>query len=227
MKNILNYDLFIFDFDGTIFDTEHIHFRTWIETLENYIDVSKININTYFKYYHTLEKYKFKEYLNDNYNINSDKYDILYKEKCELYIEKIKVIDVNLINKIDLFLNFLKENKKKIILVTNASNKFIEIYKNKYEIMKMFDEIYTKEDFKKKKPDPECYLNVAHKYPNLKKICFEDSLTGFHSLSQVDNIDKVLINNNSYYYYDYIIDNYNNFKIIENYDIENLNNILN
>tara|TARA_B100001175_G_C19309998_1_gene542520 strand:- start:139 stop:822 length:684 start_codon:yes stop_codon:yes gene_type:complete len=227
MKNILKYDLFIFDFDGTIFDTEPIHYKCWKECLSKYINTDDININTYFKYYHTLDKYNFKEYLKDNYKINYEKYDEIYKNKCDLYIEKIKVITVNLINKIDLFINYLKNNNKKVVLVTNASINFIKIYQEKYEIMKKFDEIYTKENFTKKKPNPECYINIAKKYPNLKKICFEDSLTGFHSLSQVNDIDKIFINTEKYYYYNHIIHNYNNFRKIEDYDIENLNKVLN
>lgn len=227
MNNILKYDLFIFDFDGTVFDTEEIHYNCWKDCLKKHANIMIDNINTYFKYYHTLESYNFKQYLKDNFNLDYKKYDEIYKKKCEYYIEYIKNNNVKLINKVDLFINFLKNNNKKIILVTNASINFIKIYQEKYSIMKYFDEIYTKENFTKKKPNPECYLNILKKYYNLKKICFEDSLAGFHALSLVDGIDKVLINTKKYYYYNYIIHNYSNFNKIENYEINKLNNILN
>ena len=227
MKNILKYDLFIFDFDGTVFDTEEIHYNCWKDCLKKYSNINIENITTYFKYYHTLESYNFKQYLKDNYNLDYKKYDKIYKKKCEYYVDYINNNQVELINKVDLFINFLKQNNKKVILITNASINFIKIYQKKYNIMKNFDEIYTKENFSKKKPNPECYLFISKKYNNLKKICFEDSLTGFHALSFVDGIDKVLINNESYYYYNFMIKNYKNFVKIRNYDMENLNNILN
>ena len=68
-----------------------------------------------------------------------------------------------------------------------------------------------------KKPNPECYLLVIKDFPEERKIGFEDSITGLHSLTQVKEIDPIFINNNQYYYYDYIKLNYKNIKIIENY----------
>ena len=52
MENILKYDLFIFDFDGTVFDTEEIHYHCWKDCLKKYSNIIIDNINTYFKYYH-------------------------------------------------------------------------------------------------------------------------------------------------------------------------------
>ena len=68
-----------------------------------------------------------------------------------------------------------------------------------------------------KKPNPECYLKVCSDFPNLKKIGFEDSLTGIHALSLVPSIKSVFINSTDYYYYDYINKNYDLLLIINNY----------
>ena len=68
-----------------------------------------------------------------------------------------------------------------------------------------------------KKPNPECYLKVCSDFPNSKKIAFEDSLTGIHALSLVPCIKSVFINSTDYYYYDYIIKNYDLLLIINNY----------
>tara|TARA_A100001015_G_scaffold164322_1_gene182689 strand:+ start:2081 stop:2770 length:690 start_codon:yes stop_codon:yes gene_type:complete len=226
MSNILKYDLFIFDFDGTIFDTEYIHYECWKEVLIKYTKNESFTINTYFKYYHSLEKNNFRKYLYNKYQINDELYDKLYERKCNIYMERANYEEVNLLKNIDKFINFLNENNKKLIIVTNASSKFISIYKNKYSIMKKFNEIYTKEDFKNKKPNPECYNKIEMKYKNLKKICFEDSLTGIESLSHSINIDKVFINNEKYYYYEYILNNYKNLINIKDYNINELNNLL-
>lgn len=57
MENILNYDLFVFDFDGTIMDTEKIHRKAWENVLSNYINKEVIiNMNDYQKYFHSLIK---------------------------------------------------------------------------------------------------------------------------------------------------------------------------
>ena len=41
---------------------------------------------------------------------------------------------------------------------------------------------------------------------------------GIHASSNVNNIDTIFINNNSYLYYNYIIKNYKNIIPIENYN---------
>lgn len=68
-----------------------------------------------------------------------------------------------------------------------------------------------------KKPHPECYLRVVEDFPNNRMVGFEDSITGIHSMTQVKSIDVIFINNKSYYYYDFIINNYELKMTILNY----------
>ena len=41
MNNILNYDLFIFDFDGTLLNTEKYHCKAWNNALVKYLNNNK------------------------------------------------------------------------------------------------------------------------------------------------------------------------------------------
>jgi D-arabinose 5-phosphate isomerase GutQ/beta-phosphoglucomutase-like phosphatase (HAD superfamily) len=223
----MQFDLYIFDFDGTIMDTEPLHYKSWMIILSDYLkkDIN-IDIREYQKYFHSLDKLYSKNYLLINYDITYDIYDELYNLKQDVYEKTIRNNDINIqfIPGAEDFLNMLITNNKKFVIVSNASRVFLNIFKEKYQILNNADKIYTKEDFINKKPNPECYLQVLNDYANYpRKIGFEDSLIGMHALYHVKNITPILIYNKNYFYEEYILKNYENIYVSENYNIENLN----
>jgi len=231
MNNILNYDLFIFDFDGTLLNTEKYHCKAWNNALVKYLNNNnnknqniQLNISTYYKYFHSLDPLLSRNFLKIYYN--NDDYETLYMKKQDEYEEIIKYENIEFVNGADVFLNFLINNNKKFIIVSNTSQKFIEIFKSKYPILNKATKIYTKECFINKKPNPECYLKINNEYINEKKIGFEDSLVGFHALYQVYNITPVFIYNVDYFYNSKIVAGYNNMILTKDYDLDKLNNDL-
>jgi D-arabinose 5-phosphate isomerase GutQ/beta-phosphoglucomutase-like phosphatase (HAD superfamily) len=228
-KNILDYDLFIFDFDGTIMDTEKYHYNAWYNAIKEYVDIEEdidFTMSTYEKYFHTLDHNNIKKYLEIQFNMNIDDYEYIYERKQHFYENNINTIPIQLMHGANDFLNFLIENNKKIVIVSNTSLKFLEIFKNKYPILNNIHKVYTKELFVNKKPNPECYLKIAHEYKDYKKIGFEDSLVGMHSLYQVTSITPVLIYNENYYHNDKIMHDYINIIKLENYNLIHLNAML-
>jgi arabinose-5-phosphate isomerase len=228
MTHSLNYyDLFVFDFDGTIMDTEKFHYKAWINTLQTHIHNSIFfNYMEYIKNFHTIDVSNKKKYLLLKYDIQN--YDTLYELKQIEYNKLINENEISLVNNFEKIINFIHENNKKFVIVTNTSIKNINFFSKKYPIItKNVDKIYTKENFIKKKPHPECYLKVINDYPNHKIIGFEDSLYGFHCLYQVDKIKPVYIYHDDYYYNEYIIKTYNNIIVCNDYNLYNINVQLN
>ena len=229
-QNLLSYDLFIFDFDGTIMDTEEFHSKSWYKAICEVANLTEIefNMSIYQKYFHSLDGTIARKYLEIKYNIT--KYEYIYKRKQRYYEDFVKYETINLIPCAKDLLNLIIENNKKFIIVTNTSNVFINIFLKKHSILSKCYKIYTKEQFINRKPNPECYLKIANdnEYSGMKKIGFEDSLGGIHALYQICSITPVLIYNKDYYYTDNILNNYKNIVITNNYDLKELdNNILN
>jgi D-arabinose 5-phosphate isomerase GutQ/beta-phosphoglucomutase-like phosphatase (HAD superfamily) len=220
---ILNYDVFIFDFDGTIMNTEKYHCLAWNKALQQYLNDSSININIteFQKYFHNLNNNHSKVIIKTLYNI--DDYESLYKLKQHHYNILINSETIEFINGALDFLTFLLFNNKKFVIVSNTSLKSIEIFKNKFPILNHAYNIYTKEYYCNKKPNPECYLKVMNDFKNEKKIGFEDSLIGMHALYQVYDIIPILIYDNHYFHTNTIIKNYPNIIKLENYNINQLN----
>lgn len=233
-NNIFDFDIFIFDFDGTIMNTEYTHCKAWniaINDFFNNNNDNKINIsiNDYFKYFHSLDNKFSRMFLNIKYDFDISYYEDLYKKKQIIYNNLIKTEHLLLMPFCFSFLDLLVQNNKKFIIVTNTSISNIQILSNKHLILKSAYKIYTKENFFAKKPNPECYLKIINEFTNegyTKFIGFEDSLPGIHALYQVSQITPIFINTNEYYYTDYIIKNYPNIINIKNYDLTILNNLL-
>lgn len=221
MDKILHYDLFIFDFDGTILDTETYHCKAWNEAFcEFKKEPIELTMKQYHKYFHSLNMEDAKTILRVLYNI--DNYDEIYQLKQTKYMNIILNEDIGLIRGVNDFLKFIIDNDKKFVIVTNTSNKAIEIFKKKYPILNLC-KIYTKECFLNKKPNPECYLKVSNDYPCCKKIGFEDSLIGLDALYKVNSITPVLIYDKNYFYMDKMINTYKNIITLENFNIDQLN----
>ena len=224
-QNILYYDLFIFDFDGTLMDTENYHYQAWSKAISFYLKKTVIfSISDYEKYFHSIEKNSAKNLLKYRYNI--DNYDEIYKIKQKNYLESIEAEKdkLTLIPGAEKFIKYLKDNNKKIIIVSNTRAEFLKFYVNHFPVLNLIDKIYTKECFMQIKPNPECYLKVAHEFKDLKKIGFEDSMIGYHALYQVSDITPVFIDNKKYFYKDYIKNNYTGTIFLDYNNLDDLNN---
>jgi len=227
MDYILNYDLFVFDFDGTLIDTEKYHCDAWSNAIADYKNKTpfsytfvELKMSEYQKYFHTLNSDDIKLTLKLMYEIED--YDEIYKIKQKYYEKFIVEKKFNFINGAEQFLNFLIKNNKKFIIVSNTSQKNLEEFKKKFPILNNVHKIYTKEYFLNRKPNPECYLKIVHEYKNSKIIGFEDSLVGLHALYQVNEITPVLIDDKTYFHRDYMIDTYKNLIVLNDYNILDL-----
>jgi D-arabinose 5-phosphate isomerase GutQ/beta-phosphoglucomutase-like phosphatase (HAD superfamily) len=223
-------------------DTEKFHYKAWINILQTHIDKNIFfDYSTYIKNFHTIDvtnkkkyllmKYNIKDYDIEDYDIEDydiQNYDTLYELKQKEYNKLINENEVLLVKGFEKIIDFIHQYNKKFVIVTNTSIKNIKFFSEKYPIItKNIDKIYTKENFNKKKPHPECYLRVINDYQNHKIIGFEDSLYGFHCLYQVDKIKPVYIYHDDYYYNEHIIKNYNNIIVCTDYNLNNINVQLN
>jgi hypothetical protein len=119
-------------------------------------------------------------------------------------------------------LNLILKYKKKFVIVSNSFKNQIEFFCNLFPILKNSSKNYYREILKNKKPNPECYLKVCDDFPFEKKIGFEDSITGIEALTQLKDITPFFINNNTYFYYNYIIANYDVININNYNDLDNI-----
>jgi len=220
MLNIINnYDLFVFDLDDTLIKTEKYHYESWIKILQNKLGLKfYIDYNFFCSKFHSINQDNIKLYLKNDLQIKDIEEVIQQKNNYYLNLINNNKNNLKLVDGVNELIEKIIIKNKKFIIVSNSLKSNIDYFINLFPILKNSSKNYYRELFINKKPHPECYLKVIEDFPNKKIIGFEDSITGIHSITQVKNIDTIFINNSSYFYYNYIINNYKLKLIIENYN---------
>lgn len=216
MNNIIDqHDLFIFDLDDTIVKTEHIHYQSWLLALEYMLGYKyHIEPKEFYSIFHSNYQNSIKDYLKNTHNIVVEE---IIKEKDKIYFDLICKFknEIKMIDGCEDFINKIIENNKKFIIVSNTVKQQIDFFSDLFPILKQSTKNYYRELLKTKKPNPECYLKVIDDFPNIKKVGFEDSITGIHAITRVPEISAYYINSTEYVHHNYIL---------KNYDVSHINN---
>jgi len=225
-KNISNdiwtYDLYIFDLDDTLVKSEFFHYQAWMITLQNELNDNffSISFELFCENFHSKDPNSIKNYVINLLNITQEDFLNVSKEKNETYIKLLNnsYKTIEMIDGAEDFLNKILSKEKQFIIVSNSPLNNINFYLERFPILKNAAKLYYRELFTNKKPNPECYQMVLKDFPHLiKKIGFEDSITGIMALLQVSEILPVFINDEFYTHYKTIKTENPNLLTIKNY----------
>jgi HAD superfamily hydrolase (TIGR01509 family) len=197
MKWISNYQLYLFDLDGLLVNTEFIHYQAYIDMLKKrgfelnwsflkFCDIAHVDdislMDAIYSFFPLL--------LDQESNFN-----ILKKEKNEIFLDLLIYSKVDLMPGVDKLLEELDRKNIKRCVVTNSSFQMCSIIKSKQKLLKNIPYWITREDYLNPKPSPECYNKAITLFAKEgdKIIGFEDSLRGLKALIQT-KASSVLIN---------------------------------
>ncbi len=204
MKWINEYQLFLFDFDGLLVDTEAVHFAAYKKMCSE----RGLHLNWDFTQFchfahqdtHTLRSAIARE-VPDLGKANIG-WETLYKEKTQYYMDLLGMLDIKLMPGAKLLLKKLKKNNIKRCVVTNSTFAQINTIRKRNDILGTIPYWITREDYHMPKPNPECYQKAINQLAEAEDriIGFEDSPKGLFSLMETratpvlirDSIPKVL-----------------------------------
>ena len=195
------FNLYCFDLDGTLIDSELIHYKAFMDTFTALNLPVKLAYDEYCSYAHHNES-SLKNYVNKNLNSKYD-YESFSMRKREIYLS---YLDDNLkfIPGADTFLSNLLSKGISTCIVTNTDRDIMEKICSILPLLRRVNLILTSDDYINKKPHPECYIKaLKHFYDAKNDICaigFEDSFKGFMALCHA-GITPVLINSDQYVLY--------------------------
>ncbi|MBF8263448.1 MAG: HAD-superfamily hydrolase [Parachlamydiales bacterium] len=185
MKWIRQFQLFLFDFDGLLVNTEHLHFQAYINTLAQrgyvldwsfaqFCEVAQLNATA------------LREALCIAFPDLETDWSAVYEEKKKAYFNMILSGKVEMMPGAEQLLKELATAGIRRCVVTNASLEQTHVIASQRLILKTIPHWITREDYSRPKPDPECYLQAIAlcTQPGDRIIGFEDSLRGLQALGQ-------------------------------------------
>lgn len=212
----MKFDLFLFDLDGTLLNTEELHYQSYKESLNHFKYDKEFTFNDYCKLVHYDDEL-FKSLVVAELNVN---YKNFYEYKKELYIRKINS-KLELNPYVEKLLQNLFDNNIKTAIVTHTEKDTVDLILEKLPILKKCNKILTRDDYINRKPHPECYVKILSYFPECRNpIGFEDSYKGFLSLDKT-SITSVLVCTKDYYYYNKLnaVNHINNFSEFDENEI--------
>ena len=169
-------ELFIFDMDGLIFDTENIYVNKGreIAAKKGYIVTDEFVKKSTGLPEEPLRKCYMEEF-GEKFPFDE------HAKEIRAYIHELMETEgIPLKKGVEEILEFLKNNNKKIVLATSSSYEMATKLLKSKNILKYFDDLVTAENVKIGKPNPEVFLIGAEKVnANItNSMVFEDSFNG-------------------------------------------------
>lgn len=167
----------IFDLDGTLANTEKLHYRAWEKTLlANHVE--EFTFTSFLRYVGTSNEKVAGDYIAGE---SIDKTVIqLIKEKQDNYMELIPEVEL-CYGATQIVEHFYG---KKILAVASSSHeKEVRAVLKTHNLLDYFQEIICGDMVTNKKPDPEIYLKTSGllQVPPSKCLAFEDSGPGLNA----------------------------------------------
>jgi dTDP-4-dehydrorhamnose reductase/beta-phosphoglucomutase-like phosphatase (HAD superfamily) len=180
----------LMDLDGTLLDTDRIHYRAYKRACQDYGWQLKWSDFEYAIHHSGLDHYlrglpvPFEE----------------IKSKKKKYM--LQETSFPLIEGAEHFLSHCIKYDLNLVIVTNTSNDVVEHYKTHQPLLQKVKQWITREDYTQPKPSKECYeLAMQRFYRGESHILgFENTLSGYESMKDSANMVYFVTNINSIAY---------------------------
>lgn len=182
MRWVKDFELFLFDFDGLLVDTEKIHYLAYKKMCEEFNEKLDWSFKKFCFIAHT-SSFKLKDSLRNSFpKLQQEEWISLYKRKNNIYQKLLENEKISLMEGVENLLGTLKN--KKMCVVTNSVKVQTDIIKERIPILKKIPYWITREDYEKPKPSSQCYHSAILRYAKGtdRIIGFEDSLKGVLAL---------------------------------------------
>lgn len=171
--------LIIFDLDGVLVETKHIHFLTLNNAIEsiggsNFIISEKEHLSIY----DGLKTYEKLKILTKEKGLSEEFYKEIWELKQNLTLNSISKLSPN--NRLIEIMKKLREKNFKIACCSNSIRRSVLIMLSKLGLIEFMDLILSNEDVKNGKPHPEIYWSAMSSMGFLpdETLIIEDSPHG-------------------------------------------------
>lgn len=185
MDWIYKFDLFLFDFDGLLVNTEELHFEAYKRMLKARganlsWDFSRFCLSAHYSATKLQE-----DIIEDNPSLKEISWQTLYDEKKSYYMQLLAEGKVQLMQGVETLLRNLEQASIKRCVVTNSPKEQIDAIKAQHKELQSIPFWVTREHYTHPKPHPECYQKAITLYAKEEDaiIGFEDTPRGLAALA--------------------------------------------
>ncbi len=184
-----DFDLFCFDFDGLLVDTEPLHYQAYKEMFKSHGCAFDIDFQQYTQYAHHASGTALAQYAQAHFPFLKPTWHDLRLEKSLIYSALLTSTPTPLMPGIQELILALKAAGKEMTVVTNSYRPDVEKIIALQPFLQTIPRWITRDDYQKPKPDPAGYLYALSLYPDISKertVGFEDTLKGVTALSKAE-----------------------------------------
>ncbi len=183
MQWIFDFQLFLFDFDGLLVDTERLHYQAYREVLRLRGKVLPWSFAIYCAMAHK-DASAIREGLYAAFPDLDADWSALYSEKRKMYASFLQEGKVQLMPGVETLLLSLEQKNKRRCVVTHSLLSETQMIRAHLPVLDTIPHWITREQYHLPKPDPECYLTAIERYGEVGDLVigFEDSLRGLRAL---------------------------------------------
>lgn len=186
MQWIHNFQLFLFDLDGLLVNTESLHYLAYKNMLQEHNFDLPWDFHRYCMTAHYHADKIAEEFLELFPSLYSQghTWEQLYAKKKEAMIDLLNRRQVSLMPGVFELLTALQKSKIKCCVVTHSPDELVTILREQQPILDAIPFWITRHDYLHPKPNSECYLKAIRQYanPTDRIIGFEDTPRGIKAL---------------------------------------------
>lgn len=186
MQWIHDYQLFLFDFDGLLVNSEEIHFEAYQRMCATFGFQLAWNFDRYcLAAHYDAVKLRDEIYASlPQLKQLKPSWDELYTVKKNAVIDLVREGAVHMMPGAERLLTELNKAGIKSCVVTHSPDVIVSLIRSQNPILNTIPYWITREDYTHPKPDPECYITAISRYaePQDQVIGFEDTPRGMKAL---------------------------------------------
>lgn len=186
MLNIAEYDVYFFDFDGVVVDTEPVYYQAFLRVWQQYGEDVYVDFPTYYALA-SLGRELFREKLIERFPQTQGYFPQFFIDRDFVYSMLIRETGIPCMEGLQEMIDYLLERQKVFGVVTNASKRHIQYFRSQLPILQHFQFWVTREDYGAPKPAPDSYRYAYETYASSESrvVGFEDSLKGLRALAGI------------------------------------------
>lgn len=186
MDWVENFQLFLFDMDGLLVNTEKLHYLAYQKMCEQRGVRMDWTFGKYCQIAHYDSKLLRKRLCEDFPALLDEEWDVLYADKQKNIVELMNNGSVQLMPGVQQLLTALAERQIKRCVVTHSADELVQVIRKQNPLLDTIPNWITRHDYAQAKPNPECYLKAIKKLaaPGDRIIGFEDTPRGLTALLQ-------------------------------------------